>query len=207
MGGIMTMSRLVRLFKQGPGLRPTEACIICGEPFGDMVHEITHAGSRHLYCHPTADESGEHQHECLAGSDHAAHLTQDNPCICRCGAKYFSADEDVWVDAPVQAAAAVAQHTPGPWRVTGDCIRSDNHPDGTGALLLQAGPMFHNYTPNKEEIAANLRLIAAAPDLLEAAIDLVQQVAAYDRLHGKDSCAIDPDALRAAIAAATGEEK
>jgi hypothetical protein len=150
-------SRLIRLFRRGPGLRPTEACVVCGEPFGDMVHEITHEGSRHLYCHPTA--------------------------------------------------AAVAQHTPGPWRVTGDCIRSDNHPDGTGALLLQAGPMFHNYTPNKEEIAANLRLIAAAPDLLEAAIDLVQQVAAYDRLHGKDSCAIDPDALRAAIAAATGEEK
>ena len=51
----MTMSRLVRLFKKDPGLRPTEACIICGEPFGDMVHEITHEGSRHLYCHPTED--------------------------------------------------------------------------------------------------------------------------------------------------------
>jgi len=50
----MTMSRLVRLFKKGPGLRPTEACVICGEPFGDMVHEITHEGSRHLYCQPTA---------------------------------------------------------------------------------------------------------------------------------------------------------
>ena len=69
-------------------------------------------------------------------------------------------------DAPVTAPAT---HTPGPWKVTGDCIRSDNHPDGTGALLLEAGPMFHNYTPNKEEIAANLRLAAAAPALLEAA--------------------------------------
>lgn len=107
-------------------------------------------------------------------------------------------------DAPVTAPATP---TPGPWRVIGDCIRSDNHPDGRGALLLEAGPMFHNYTPNKEEIAANLRLAAAAPALLEAAIDLVQQVAAYDRLHGKDSCAIDPDALHAAIAAATGREE
>ena len=61
------------------------------------------------------------------------------------------------------------KHTPGPWRVTGGCIRSDDHVDGTGALLLEAGSMFHNYTPDKEEIAANLRLAAAAPALLEAA--------------------------------------
>ena len=47
-------SRLVRLFRRGPGLTPTEACVVCGEPFGDMVHEITHAGSRHLDCHPAA---------------------------------------------------------------------------------------------------------------------------------------------------------
>ena len=60
------------------------------------------------------------------------------------------------------------KHTPGPWRVTGDSIRSDNHADGTGALLLAAGPMSHAYTPDPEEQTANLNLAAAAPAMLKA---------------------------------------
>ena len=66
------------------------------------------------------------------------------------------------------------QHTPGPWRACyldefgGGNIRSDHHRDGTGALLLEAGPMFHGYTPDKAEEVANLTLGAAAPELLAA---------------------------------------
>ena len=148
------MSKLVRIFKRGPDIRPTEACIVCGEPFVDMVREITHRGARHLYCHPTAS------------------------------------------------------HTPGPWKVTGDCIRSDNHPDGTGALLLEAGPMFHNYTPDKEEIAANLRLAAAAPALLEAAqamYELHKDGVSHQLQFHQRAAALE--VLRAAITTATGEEK
>ena len=59
-------------------------------------------------------------------------------------------------------------HTPGPWEVTGSNIRSDNHIDGTGALLLAAGPMFHAYEPDPEEQTANLKLAAAAPAMLMA---------------------------------------
>ena len=59
-------------------------------------------------------------------------------------------------------------HTQGPWRATGSTIRSDNHIDGTGALLLLPGPMFHDYTPDPEEQNANLTLAAAAPELLAA---------------------------------------
>jgi len=59
-------------------------------------------------------------------------------------------------------------HTQGPWRATGSNIRSDNHIDGTGALLLVAGPMFRHYTPDPEEQNANLTLAAAAPELLAA---------------------------------------
>jgi len=59
-------------------------------------------------------------------------------------------------------------HTPGPWEATGSNIRSDNHIDGTGALLLAAGPMFHAYTPDPEEQTANLKLAAAAPAMLKA---------------------------------------
>jgi hypothetical protein len=93
------------------------------------------------------------------------------------------------------------KHTPGPWRVTGGCIRSDDHVDGTGALLLEAGSMFHNYTPDKEEIAANLRLAAAAPALLEAAQAMIDYW-----LTSEVGRARAIAALRAAIAAATGEE-
>ena len=65
-------------------------------------------------------------------------------------------------------------YTPGPWRMCysdefgGGNIRSDHHQDGTGALLLKAGPMFHDYTPDRDEELANLRLAASAPALLAA---------------------------------------
>ena len=65
-------------------------------------------------------------------------------------------------------------HTQGPWEVTGNSIRSDNHIDGTGALLLAAGPMFHAYTPDPEEQTANLKLAAAAPAMLKALQDLIR---------------------------------
>tara|TARA_R100001530_G_scaffold104912_1_gene73142 strand:- start:1176 stop:1343 length:168 start_codon:yes stop_codon:yes gene_type:complete len=48
-------------------------------------------------------------------------------------------------------------------------------------------------------------LLEALNDLLEAAIDMVAQVDAYDHVHGRDSCSIDPDGLRLAIAKAKGE--
>lgn len=60
------------------------------------------------------------------------------------------------------------KHTPGPWRVTGDNIRSDYHPNGPGALLFVVGPHFHEYVPSTNTQAANLALVAAAPELLAA---------------------------------------
>jgi hypothetical protein len=48
------------------------------------------------------------------------------------------------------------------------------------------------------------RLAAAAPELLAALADMVEQIKAFDRLHGVNSCAICPDAAHAAIAKATG---
>ena len=58
------------------------------------------------------------------------------------------------------------QHTPGPWRITGPNIRSDNHKDGSNALLFVQQDPFDDYEPDPEEQAANLRLVAAAPKLL-----------------------------------------
>ena len=59
----------------------------------------------------------------------------------------------------------MTMHTPGPWRITGPNIRSDNHTDGTGALLFVQQNPFHDYDPDPEEQAANLKLAAAAPKL------------------------------------------
>jgi hypothetical protein len=55
-------------------------------------------------------------------------------------------------------------HTPGPWYVNGDCIEVDG-PEGprdvTLAVVLQ-----------EDNLAADARLIAAAPELLEALIKM-----------------------------------
>ena len=59
----------------------------------------------------------------------------------------------------------MTMHTPGPWIITGPNIRSDNHTDGTGALLFVQQNPFHDYDPDPEEQAANLKLVAAAPKL------------------------------------------
>ena len=72
--------------------------------------------------------------------------------------------------------ADITGHTPGPWYAAysktnefpGGNIRSNHHRHGEGALLFQTGPMFHDYTPDREEELANLRLAASAPDLLDA---------------------------------------
>ena len=59
----------------------------------------------------------------------------------------------------------MTMHTPGPWRITGPNIRSDNHTDGTGALLFVQHRPFNDSEPDPEEQAANLKLVAAAPKL------------------------------------------
>ena len=59
----------------------------------------------------------------------------------------------------------MTMHTPGPWRITGPNIRSDNHTDGTGALLFVQHRPFNDSEPDPEEQAATLKLVAAAPTL------------------------------------------
>ena len=104
-------------------------------------------------------------------------------------------------------------HTKGPWRacysdeIGGGYIRSDHHRDGTGALLLEAGPMFHDYTPDSAEEQANLRLAAAAPDLLAALQGLLGYIEATDDdIDHAEFCLNSGDAVlnaEAAIAKAT----
>lgn len=85
----------------------------------------------------------------------------------------------------------MAEHTKGPWRV-----------DGPNGYINQIGigPSIGAAYGAGEEVKANARLIAAAPELLEALLDL------YNAL---DSCIeLTPKVLakaRAALAKARGE--
>lgn len=66
------------------------------------------------------------------------------------------------------------KHTPGPWRVSDQCatiIKRDFRMIGSneGELIANtAGHPNSGFFPSDEEAIANARLIAAAPDLLEA---------------------------------------
>lgn len=101
---------------------------------------------------------------------------------------------------------AVGAHTPGPWTAT-----------ESGGLLfvIDAGDYDHKADTGffvgtvtdggKEEHAANARLIAAAPDLLEALESLVSSEWMVTHSWGGDRDAVMAKA-RAAIAKARGEQ-
>lgn len=94
------------------------------------------------------------------------------------------------------------KHTPGDWYVTGEMTRYINVRIGGGLIqeVASCGPTEADggYGPQQE---ANARLIAAAPDLLEALIELADA--------GADAWGEDRPCVRwayAAIARATGEQ-
>jgi hypothetical protein len=58
------------------------------------------------------------------------------------------------------------KHTPGPWRAeNGSAVRDQN---GHTVCLLATGPAIRGGYRTAEEIEANTRLIAAAPEAIEA---------------------------------------
>ena len=121
------------------------------------------------------------------------------------------------------------QHTPGPWRFVADGPMDENC-DITKVDVppTYCGPGYYNnpgiessdgvqvvgcgeylvFGPrnNKEERAANVRLIAAAPDLLAALVKAETWVATYirvEKLGEGGPCVNDLAEIRAAIAKAT----
>jgi len=88
-----------------------------------------------------------------------------------------------------------AQHTPGPWHVTGDYVRNEN--DG---LVGEALNLWANVKTPTDERKANARLIAAAPDLLAALLDFVAASEAI--ASGDTSMNLPWGTARAAIAKA-----
>ena len=82
----------------------------------------------------------------------------------------------------------MSKHTPGPWR-------SPREPNGKGHGW-QAGPAWLGTEAYSEETAANARLIAAAPELLES----LKLLMADERIGGPDGAK-----ARAAIDKAEGK--
>ena len=66
----------------------------------------------------------------------------------------------------------MSKHTPGPWRVDGSAIIG-KEPPGDGVCVV---PLIWYGPERRAEIEANARLIAAAPEMLEALECLASEV-------------------------------
>ena len=96
-----------------------------------------------------------------------------------------------------------AQHTPGPWFVPAPTYRTLYVEARIGNMMLQevaaCGP-----TADPAQQAANARLIAAAPELLEA-LKLALEYWRHRQQRYKNRSPVWVQAARSAIAKATGE--
>ena len=70
-----------------------------------------------------------------------------------------------------------AQHTPGPWEATGNLVRSLMAKElGSGVMLAECSDRWF-VKVNSDEAKANARLIAKAPEMLEALKDVYPHIA------------------------------
>jgi hypothetical protein len=103
----------------------------------------------------------------------------------------------------------MTMHTEGPWRVSGRCYELGEGlagVSGPGWNELAGVVVEVNGYLNDEGIA-NARLIAAAPDLLEALQELCEIVEdAIEQKSAKDLDSFTLQPARAAIAKATGDQ-
>ncbi len=108
----------------------------------------------------------------------------------------------------------MSKHTPGPWRLCASdpLMFGAASGNGTEPLGFVYGPSFPEQSDHGRTCLANARLIAAAPELLEAAQMVLAWYEAENDHKGTtfwervEMCASSEGALRAAIAKATGEE-
>ena len=106
----------------------------------------------------------------------------------------------------------MADHTPGPWHVCGDMIRSTV----SNAAMRSVAKVYVSQMHGKPEAAANARLIASAPDLLavlKRVLGNTERAEDECRLDGFGYCYTHTSAfpclveqMRAAIAKAEGRD-
>ncbi|MFN3858152.1 MAG: hypothetical protein ACK4RV_10400 [Caulobacter sp.] len=97
----------------------------------------------------------------------------------------------------------MAAHTPGPWEVAGNCVRTRyrmGDPDNNGTMVADVGV----FPPERE---ANARLIAAAPELLAALRQTTDLLATANKSTDRPSSYVWEivGQARAALSKATGE--
>jgi hypothetical protein len=105
-----------------------------------------------------------------------------------------------------------SKHTPGPWRSIIDdsggqwsgwplCVVAVDDPDRD--VVRPGGQWPYDWGPatSQREAVANARLIAAAPDLLEA----LQRALPYVEDASDSAALVDQEFIRAAICKATGQ--
>lgn len=101
--------------------------------------------------------------------------------------------------------APVVSHTPGPWETSAVMTRVVVHRLGWNVPLFIADCDSLSYAPESMgEKIANARLIAAAPELLEALRRLLQADMETREMYGLPLCTTAQDVAREAIAKATG---
>lgn len=94
--------------------------------------------------------------------------------------------------------------TPGPW-VVEEYGASNNHVVGFGPVVFASKAASGKYRPSREEMKANALAAAAAPDLLEALIGIIDSIGPDGYI---PSCGLPKtQAARAAIAKALGDQK
>lgn len=77
----------------------------------------------------------------------------------------------------------MAKHTPGPWRSLNNCVVT--HSEHFGIAIVDPTPDEDFWcgdsepVNNQEEYEANARLIAAAPELLEALVELTHSISEH----------------------------
>ena len=103
-------------------------------------------------------------------------------------------------------------YTPGPWEVHGDCTKQTFYVHGANAICdirrgagSKHGDSRFSRSPAEDE--ANARLIAAAPDLLEALEDLLLECGLACQMGGWNGTTTirSMERSRAAIAKARGQ--
>jgi hypothetical protein len=94
--------------------------------------------------------------------------------------------------------------TPGPWRIAGTMTKYIEASLGNGWVqeVASVGPTDHDNGYGQQH-EANARLIAAAPDLLEALEDCLRVV----EFLASDSCPTTIQNAKAALAKAAGEQQ
>ena len=98
----------------------------------------------------------------------------------------------------------MVKHTPGPWYAVGSWVEHANDEVPDICYCDPAGMDQGHLGRSKAEIAANARLIAAAPDMLSAAIPALAIIEVFETTFGVTLK--EGDLLRAAIAKAKGKK-